>query len=66
MNQPVQIKLNLRKKMQSKVSYSFLLYEKDKQRLEEYAAARNLLLSDIFRTLLNDVLDGNLEILGEE
>lgn len=56
------MKLNLRKKNDTTEYCGCVIYKSDKDALTAMAAAQNLKLSDIMRSLINDYVDGNITV----
>lgn len=56
-------KLNLKRKTDEKFNVGFQMYESDKVAFEQKAKAQGLSFSDALRSLANDYIDGNIEIV---
>lgn len=56
-------KLNLKKKLDNKFNVGFAMYESDKVAFEQKAKAQGLSFSEALRSLANDYIDGNIEII---
>ena len=56
-------KLNLKRKLDTKYNVGFAMYESDKVAFEQKAKAQGLSFSDALRSLANDYIDGNIEII---
>lgn len=56
-------KLNLKRKLDNKFNVGFAMYESDKLVFEEKAKSQGLSLSEVLRSLANDYIDGNIELI---
>lgn len=56
------MKLNLKKKNEARFNIGVSLYDSDKKKLTEYAESKGITVSIVLRSLINDLLDGNLDI----
>lgn len=56
------MKLNLKHKAEPKYTVGFQLYESDKNAIEAIASHLGVTVSMLMRSLVNDLIDGNINV----
>lgn len=56
------MKLNIREKDEGKVNVGLVIYYSDKIALDEKARSFGINTSTLLRSLINDVIDGNIKV----
>lgn len=56
------MKLNIREKDEGKVNVGLVIYYSDKITLDEKARSFGINTSTLLRSLINDVIDGNIKV----